>query len=330
MLADRRRSMQADIALKEFTSHTDVFAEIFNLFIYGGNHVVQEHRLTAIPTEAVILDEKGDLHERRRDVVKTDQRGGYYHLLFDLEHQTGIDNTMPERVMGYDYSLYEHQIKKIMEWNRERKDPAIPERIHTHQKLAPVLSIVLYWGDTEWTGPTCLHDMLEFPPEMEDQLRAVIPNYSIHVVSMATLPEVMREKMTTDLRYLAEYAACRKDPKRWMDFIQKDTGKIQHWEDCLTALSAISGERKYRDVLEPIARKVKENREEDVTMCLIYEEMTRKGREEGIQQGIQQGISALVKISKKYKQSVEDTVCEIMAEFSLPREEAEGYVKRYW
>ncbi|MBR2045779.1 MAG: EAL domain-containing protein, partial [Agathobacter sp.] len=47
-------------------------------------------------------------------------------------------------------------------------------------RLLPVVTFVLYSGEKEWTGPRCLHDMLEFT-DIPDNLRELIPNYKINV-----------------------------------------------------------------------------------------------------------------------------------------------------
>ena len=96
----------------------------------------------------------------------------FYHF-WNLENQSGTDNTMPERVMGYEYASYEEQIKALMAENRKAGKPAVTKRIHDDQKLVPVITAVLNWDEKEWSGPRHLHEMLKFPEELFDALKAV-------------------------------------------------------------------------------------------------------------------------------------------------------------
>ncbi len=98
-------------------------------------------------------------------------------------------NTMPVRVMGYDYADYEEQIKRIEYENEKEGYPAGAKRIHKNQKLYPVATGVLYYGTTEWKTPKTLYDMLEFPEGMEEELKELVANYPIHVVQVARLTE---------------------------------------------------------------------------------------------------------------------------------------------
>ena len=75
--------------------------------------------------------------------------------------------------MGYEYASYEEQIKALMAENRKAGNPAVTKRIHDDQKLVPVITAVLNWDEKEWSGPRHLHEMLKFPEELFDALKAV-------------------------------------------------------------------------------------------------------------------------------------------------------------
>ncbi|MBP3927412.1 MAG: hypothetical protein J6D13_09615, partial [Clostridium sp.] len=86
------------------------------------------------------------------------------------------------RVMGYEYASYEEQIKERMAKNKAEKKPAVIARLHEYQKLAPVITTVVNWSGEEWRGPRSLHDMLEFPPEIEEEIRPLVADYPIHLL----------------------------------------------------------------------------------------------------------------------------------------------------
>ena len=61
-------------------------------------------------------------------------------------------------------------------------------------------------------------------------------------------------------------------------------------------------------------------------MCNALEELRHEGRWEGILEGIR----AIVRTCRNFHISEEDTVRNIMNEFSLSQKEAVNYVKKYW
>lgn len=58
---------------------------------------------------------------------------------------------MVVRVMGYDFASYDKQIRDIMEKNKAQGRHAYTKRIHDGQKLVPVITLVLYYSQEEWS-----------------------------------------------------------------------------------------------------------------------------------------------------------------------------------
>ena len=52
--------------------------------------------------------------------------------------------------------------------------------------------------------------------------------------------------------------------------------------------------------------------------------------EEGRLAGVEQGIRALIEVCEDMGVSKEETVTRVMDKFSIPRDNAEGYMGRYW
>ena len=65
-------------------------------------------------------------------------------------------------------------------------------------------------------------------------------------------------------------------------------------------------------------------------MCNALEELKLEGRLEGKQEGIEEGILANIRTCKNFSISKEDTIRNLMKEFSLSESEAVSYVKKYW
>ena len=71
-----------------------------------------------------------------------------------------------------------------------------------------------------------------------------------------------------------------------------------------------------------------------VNMCNALEELKLEGRLEGRlegkQEGIEEGILANIRTCKNFNISKEDTIRNLMKEFSLSEPEAVSYMKKYW
>jgi len=225
-----------------------------------------------------------------------------YRLVCGIENQSNVDNTMPERVMGYDYATYEMQIKELEEENRKCERPAYTKRIHDDQKLAPVVTGVLHWGSEEWQGPRELHDMIRFPKESEEIIKPLVPNYPMNLIEVSKLPKEIRERLTSDFRLIVEYFIHKRDPEALKKLFADGTYKIKHPEEFLDVLSEVASDNKYKE----LKNLLKEEEKGELTMCIIADEFIREGR-----------LETLVNLAKRLKDkgfSLEE-VREIMPEF---------------
>lgn len=279
--------MQKDITEKELVQCNDVFADIYNEGIFGGKKILREEDLLPLPTDSITRNMDGTVRQGFRDVRKADRRSGTYRLIWNLENQSGTDNTMPERVMGYEYASYEEQIKALMAENRKAGKPAFTKRIHEDQKLVPVITAVLNWDENEWSGPRHLHEMLKFPAGLEEELRPMAADYSFHLIEVGSLTEEVRNRFQSDFRVLAEYAATRKESEKWEAFLREYPKKLDHPEELFDALKAVAGDERYEQIAEQLT---KEEKEEGVRMCVVAEKLERIGIEKGMEKGIEKGI----------------------------------------
>lgn len=106
-MGKERQLMKKDITKKRLEDYDDVFADIFNTLLFDGENVLSEKHLVPLPTESFSRKYDGALRQGNRDVRKADRRNGSYRLICGGENQEGIDNTMPQRIMGYDFASYE-------------------------------------------------------------------------------------------------------------------------------------------------------------------------------------------------------------------------------
>lgn len=166
---EERWFMQKDTTEKKLEDWNDVYADIINVLFFGGKEVLKEEELISLPTESFTRNMDGTIRKGYRDVRKADRRNGAYRLIWGVENQTDYDNTMSERIMGYEYASYEEQVKLLMNENEKKGTPAYVKRLHDGQLLTRVITGVLYWGDKDWQGPKTLHEMLRFPEDNKEE-----------------------------------------------------------------------------------------------------------------------------------------------------------------
>lgn len=90
-------------------------------------------------------------------------------MIFGMENQGYIHYAMPMRVMGYDYGAYKKQYdsnaKKYKAAEGLSEDEYLSKMRET-EKLIPVITVVVYYGEKPWNGAASLHEMLNIPEEV--------------------------------------------------------------------------------------------------------------------------------------------------------------------
>ena len=204
---------EKDAYFKEYAGDNRRFADLFNYYVYHGRQVIKPENLRPANIEQIICcpkDESDDnslkektsstklLHQNRsifsrfRDlfklaVFKHDEHMGY--LFLGLEEQSSMCQFMPVRVMLYDAMTYSAQSDQ----KRNQLPPDIPQK--SANRLIPVVTLVVYFGQKQWTAPKSLYDMM---PNLPEELKAVIPNFWINMIELLKLNEKDYEQMKTN------------------------------------------------------------------------------------------------------------------------------------
>ena len=182
-----RNAQKADVILKDFWRQNERFADLFNAVIFRGKQVIKPEDLTERDTDmSGIIQFKGyqETLERTRDVVKKMAYGVEFAVL-GIESQQKIHYAMPLRTMLYDSLGY---LKEYQEITRIRKaergkmtEDEFLSKMRKEDRLHPIISIVLYYSEKSWDGPTCLKDMIvEMPEEME----RIFSDYKMNLVQI--------------------------------------------------------------------------------------------------------------------------------------------------
>ena len=255
--------MGLDSNEKILADHNDVFADIFNVFLYDGKRVIREEQLENSKDRSQYKAD-GKLHEQERDVSKF-YNGKEMRIAFlGIEHQNRDEAYMPLRVISYDGSAYRAQLLKN----------------ETFQKPYPVITLVLYFGTKHWSYGKSLHEVLDIP----DDIKKYVNDYKINLVEVAFLEDEQIEKFQSDFKIIADYFVQK---RRGANYIPIDK-TIEHTDELLKTLKVLTKDERYETVLNEINERHKGKGE--IKMCEIYDQIEGQGIKKGIQKGIQEGI----------------------------------------
>ena len=165
---------------------------MFNAVLFDGKEVIQPEELMEADTDlssVIKMNRHADTVQRVFDVVKKTSNGVSF-VVWGLENQEKIHYAMPLRHMLGDALSYlkEYQdlaAKNKQENNFETEDEFLSKMKKT-DRLHPVVSICIYYGEKEWDGPFRLTDMLDIPEELKD----IVSDYDMHLVQLVKSEEL--------------------------------------------------------------------------------------------------------------------------------------------
>ena len=129
-----------------------------------------------------------------------------------------------------------------------------------------------------------------------------------------TITGKMSQNTMEDYHYLAEGNAYRSDPK------------IIHKEATIKMLLVLSGDKNVDDT-EEILKALDIAEEDEISMCELFDQYTRRGISQGISQGISKGI---IIMCKDFNATYEYTLQKLKNKLNISEKEAEEQMKLYW
>ena len=183
----KKQDLKPDTVLKNYWNNKEQFADLFNAALFDGRPVIRPEELEDVDTEESSILEHREYAESiraSRDSIKIRKKStahGVELVMLANEGQEHIHYAMPMRVMGYDYGTYKKQYdsnagKYKTEKGLERDEYL--SRMKKTDKLIPVITVVVYYGDKPWDGATSLHEMLE----IGDEFSEYVNDYKIRLV----------------------------------------------------------------------------------------------------------------------------------------------------
>ena len=210
---------------KRYLFNNDIFADAFNYLVYGGKQVIKADELREIDTTELALPYGNGAKvpvQKYRDILKlwdAKMDDAAIYVILGTELQDKVHYGMPVKDGLYDMLGYSNQIDEIRRSyrNQNGKNDTDGELVidgdslkikltseeflsglRKGDKLIPIITAVVYLGDTPWDGPRSLHDMLDFK---NDAIKDFVPDYKINLISPADMDDDEFTKFNTDLGF---------------------------------------------------------------------------------------------------------------------------------
>lgn len=171
---------QKDISLARYFEDESRYADLINGFIFGGKQVVSGNDIQDLDSRVTGLMskiKKGFKVQKYRDSVRKVVLGLGFAII-GLENQDRIHYAMPIRIMLEDAAGYDKQMRQIQKHHRNKKDLQKEEFLSgftIHDKVYPVITICIYYGDKPYNGATELYQIMEYET-LPDKLKPFLNN----------------------------------------------------------------------------------------------------------------------------------------------------------
>lgn len=215
-----------DMAEMTLLQHKDVFADVMNAMMFGGEQIVSPDDLEPVPTKGIYRPSGDKMRGLDRDAAMLWRESEIRIASVGIEDQTTIESDMPLRVMNYDAADYRRQIA-VNDARRRKKLEKIP--------YYPVITFVLYYGaDRRWTKPRSLLDAMS----VDARIARYVSDYRINVVNLAFLTNSQIGRFANDIGIISRYLSnvrTGRDCAHGLDLVPT------HWTETMDVLGALGG-----------------------------------------------------------------------------------------
>ena len=302
----------------------DCFADLVNGVLFGGERQLDPRDLTLVADSSGVVYAGPDgvrrTLERHRDVTMRAGDGQRFAVIA-LENQADVHYAMPVRSMLYDALDYVDQVRKITQGYRESGEKLTGSELlsglRKGDRLVPVVTIVLYWGASDWDGCRSIHELLGFGDAEVDaetegaagrwpglqNLAKYIPDYQINLVNAADPGELTR--FHTHLQQIFSVIKYNRDKDQLYRYIHENREALRRMGETATlALASVIGEQKR------LLKLLEEEGEEEPDMCKAIDDLISDGEVRGMER-----LSTL--ISKLLDENRPDLIRQVTSDKSV-------------
>lgn len=283
----------------DYLSQPEVFASLFNGFVFGGNQIIKPESLREVDGRFRFLlsddiaGNKKDTYEvikRERDIVREVMLNGNTVRLavLGVEQQSKIDYSMALRTLTYDTLDYLKQAKAIEQEHKRKKDVKGREFLSHFKKedvLIPTITIVFYIGKEEWDAARDLKGLFGDVPYL-DSIQPFMVSSPLNLISVYDVEDTA--KYQGSLHQVFELLKYVDDGNAMLDFIQNNRDTYSKLDEATARLLSVLIDM---DFLENQEEGQKDG---EVDMCKALEEIKKMSENKGLEQGIKQGETAIL------------------------------------
>ena len=290
--------LKTDTVTKDYVKDANVFADIFNYYIYGGRQVILPEQLTERDSTKIALPYGADGAvvpvQKFRDVQKlyaamTD--GKIEYVLYGAENQAEIHYAMPVKNNLYDALEYAGQVEEAAKSHRKEKKkkkeegkasaeeggktPSAGEFLSgfwIEDRLIPSITVTIFFGSEEWDGPLSLFEMMDVS---DPDVLACMDNYHVRLIAPTQMMDEEIMKFQSSLREVMLFIKYSKDRENLSRVLAANEKRFRELE------------RRAADVIEAITNSgIKyDESEEVVDVCQAIQEIRMEERKIGEQNG---------------------------------------------
>ena len=195
---------------------------------------------------------------------------GVEYAILAVENQEGIHYGMPVRVMGYDYYTYNKQYQDRRTYYKQNNIKLVENEfisgIRKTDRFLPVVTLVLYYGEEDWDGPMCLHDMLDIPEE----IKKYINDYRLNIIQIKDNNLQLHNEKNKDLfKIMSIIYDIKKSKEERREELRKYEERRKISESVVDVVVATTN------------MQIKYNKEGERKVCTLWDEVRQEGRQEG-------------------------------------------------
>ena len=306
---------------KQYLSNNIFFADAFNFLLYDGEEVIKADHLQEVDTTELVVPYGNNARlpiQKYRDLLKLwnameDENAIY--ILLGAELQGKVNYGMPVKDVLYDAIGYSKQIEEARRFYRKREkgdqfheeaemvveNGTLRIRLTSEEflsgwrkdeKLIPIITAVVYFGDTPWDGPKSLFEMLNVPDE---RLYRFLNDYKLNLISPVDMEEEDFKKFHTELGLALKVIKHQREDA---DKIIKETNHRKIDRDTAFFLNrAVNLGLEY------------EEEKGGIDMCLAMEKKTQRDK-----------ITGAIEILRATGSSDNDIISKIVENFNVTKE----------
>lgn len=304
--------MEKDKQWVKFFEDNVRYSDVINGIGCNGAQVIRPHDLTELDTKT---------NGKYRDMLRKAAFGVGFAII-GIENQETIDYSIPIRIMEYDIESYRKQKSKLVKRNRKKIKQ---KKIKSSQlekgeflygflktdRVYPTVTFILYAGKERWTGPKCLHDVIDFQ-DVPESIQKLVENYHIHIVDIRRIEDTAVFK--TDVKQVFDFLKCTEDMQALLDLVEKE---VYYKSMDIDAYEVVKSYANISNVIQVEKYKGKEG----IDVCKAIQDLMADSREKGILEGKEAGIKEGLQegIQKGIKEGQTDIILNMLKQ-DLPIE----------